>query len=198
MSFTSKNRRSASLLVNEHVPSHPNEIEARYNQDLDSLWETIEESRSASPRKRSKLCGEIFHFTMNKDGIPVVDARVFDEARNRIEPKIQKHPGCTCHWVNVTHDGRRPQVAIRGLWGEGSAIWSETKVYAYTVMCLNPGASPPSGLDTSHRCNNPWCVNAEHLCFEANTYNSSRRYCHMFKLFKHCRHNPPCIDPTAK
>ena len=196
MSFHSSNRRSASFLHSEDDSPEHNDHEDSYRSDLDRLWEEINVGRVGSPRKRSKASQETFHFTM-LEGKPVVDGKVYSEVRFRAMSKIQKHPSCSCKWANVAHDGRRPQVAIRGTWGKGSSDWSETKVYLYTAMALSGDESPPKGLDTSHRCNNPWCVNPEHICFEANIYNSTRRYCHMFKAFAECKHEPPCIDPRA-
>ena len=194
MSFAKDKRQPASRHLKAVGSVHANAIEEAYHLQQVKLWNDIEQQREQSPeRKRCKLSGDPFVFTM-KDGKPLIDGRVYAEARSRLKGKIKDHPSCACKWANVSHDRRRPQVAIRGLWGANSSKWSEVKVYAYTAMALTDDEVPPAEADTSHRCNNSWCVKRDCLCFEANLYNSTRRYCFMFDRVAMCGHVPPCID----
>lgn len=49
----------------------------------------------------------------------------------------------------------------------------------------------PEAGDVSHRCDNPLCINPDHLTLESRVANSQRRTCHSDSTCLGCI--PPCI-----
>ncbi len=54
--------------------------------------------------------------------------------------------------------------------------------------------------EVSHRCNNAWCCNPEHLRLESHNDNMSRQRCPVWfkcmdcgQVHRACSHDPPCI-----
>jgi hypothetical protein len=71
-----------------------------------------------------------------------------------------------------------------------------------TYICANGNLD--SGSDMSHRCQNRWCINPEHLAPESHPKNEDRKFCKRgshfihpsFGIYRNCPCDPPCIRPV--
>lgn len=72
-----------------------------------------------------------------------------------------------------------------------------TKYYCHVIMLQAREQCPlMEDPQASHRCNNPWCANADHLCWESGEVNRSRICCRLFKGVVDdyiCPHEPTCL-----
>ena len=71
------------------------------------------------------------------------------------------------------------------------------KYYCHVVSAaINTNKLPEEGLQASHLCHTPACINPKHLTFEVERINKTRWCCKDY-LGHHqnytCPHTPPCM-----
>lgn len=73
-----------------------------------------------------------------------------------------------------------------------SGVSEVVYVHRLAYMVSNKVVQLPQGLEVSHLCHNPRCVEPRHLCLESHEANSERITCLKQGICTKL-HNPPCI-----
>ena len=74
----------------------------------------------------------------------------------------------------------------------GDDISRVTYVHRVAYMVSRQVACLPQGLEVSHLCHHPRCIEGSHLCLETHETNAERRSCYLQGICTQ-NHEPQCI-----